>query len=80
MSVVKDLMEAKTLAASGFDKVTSSLEAEIDKMMTSINNVSSRTFKETESLFSVMENHLAADARLGLEEAKKIVAEIKAKI
>ena len=80
MSIARDLVNVKNLTANEFDKVTLSLEAEIDKMVASINNVSSRSFGEVENIFSIVENHLAMDARLGLEEAKKLVAEIKAKL
>ena len=80
MSIARDLVNVKNLTANEFDKVTFSLEAEIDKMVASINNVSSRSFGEVENIFSIVENHLAMDARLGLEEAKKLVAEIKAKL
>ena len=80
MSIARDLVNVKNLTANEFDKVTLSLEAEIDKMVASINNVSSRSFGEVENIFSIVENHLAMDARLGLEEAKKLVSEIKSKL
>lgn len=80
MSISTDLTSAKNVAAAEFDKVTNGIETEVDKMVLSINTLSSRVFKETESVFSVVEAHLAADARLGVEEAKKLVAAIKAKL
>jgi len=80
MSIVNDLTGNKNLVMSEFEKISSSIEGEVDKMMVSMNNISARSFKEVESVFSVVESHLSADARLGLEEAKKIVAEIRAKL
>lgn len=78
-SAVNTLKQLASTEAVAHSSIANSLEAEVDKVMASVNAISGRTFGEVDSFFDKLESHLSSDIKVGIEEAKRIVAEFKAK-
>ena len=80
MSVVKDVQTVAQTEATTHAGIITSIEAEVDKIVASANNLSARTFKDAESFFSVVKAHLMSTGKWVEAEAETLISEIRAKL
>ena len=80
MSVVKDVQTVAQTEAASHASIITSIESEVDKIVASANSLSSRTFKDAESFFSVVKAHLISTGKWVEAEAETLISEIRAKL
>ena len=80
MSVVNDVKTVAQTEATTHAGIITSIEAEVDKIVASANNLSARTFKDAESFFSVVKAHLMSTGKWVETEAETLISEIRAKL
>ena len=80
MSVVNDVQTVAKTEAASHAGIISSIESEVDKIVASANSLSARTFKDAESFFSVVKDHLISTGKWVEAEADTLISEIRAKL